>query len=96
MPEDPTPRIDELREKVARDPSSRVFLQLAEEYRKAGKFEEAVEVCQEGLKHHPNYTSARVTRHAPLPPPSALAPASWLTCWPTSRHSRTPKYPKSY
>ncbi|HET6277677.1 MAG TPA: tetratricopeptide repeat protein [Candidatus Polarisedimenticolia bacterium] len=45
---------------MARDPLSRAFLQLAEEYRKAGRFEEAVQVCNEGLARHPGYHTARI------------------------------------
>jgi len=56
-----SPRIEELQEKLTKDPKSRIFLQLAEEYRKSGMPEEAITVCQEGLKHHPGYVSAKVT-----------------------------------
>lgn len=52
--------IEALKERMARDPLSRAFLQLAEEYRKAGRFEEAVQVCQEGLARHPGYHTARI------------------------------------
>jgi tetratricopeptide (TPR) repeat protein len=55
------PRIEELRRRVQRDPSSIAFAQLAEEYRRAGRFQEAVETCCAGLEHHPGYLSARVT-----------------------------------
>ena len=56
-----SPRIEELQDKLAKDPKSRIFLQLAEEYRKSGMAEEAIAICQEGLKHHPGYVSAKVT-----------------------------------
>ena len=56
-----TPRIDELRRRVQKDPSSIAFAQLAEEYRRAGDYEEAVSVCRAGLAQHPAYLSARVT-----------------------------------
>lgn len=56
-----SPRIEELQEKLSKEPKSRIFLQLAEEYRKSGMPEEAITVCQEGLKHHPSYISAKVT-----------------------------------
>ena len=52
--------IEALKERMARDPLSRAFLQLAEEYRKAGRFEEAVQVCNEGLARHPGYHTARI------------------------------------
>ncbi|MFB0518943.1 MAG: tetratricopeptide repeat protein [Acidobacteriota bacterium] len=55
-----SPKIEQLQKKLDKDPDSKVFLLLAEEYRKSGMQEEAIAVCQEGLKKHPNYTSARV------------------------------------
>jgi len=55
------PRIEELRRRVDKDPASIAFAQLAEEYRRAGEFEEAVRVCESGLAQHPAYISARVT-----------------------------------
>jgi tetratricopeptide (TPR) repeat protein len=54
-------RIDELRRRVEQDPASIAFAQLAEEYRRAGDFEEAVRVSRAGLARHPSYLSARVT-----------------------------------
>lgn len=56
-----TPRIDELRGRLQKDPASIAFAQLAEEYRRAGRFREAINTCQAGLKRHPGYLSARVT-----------------------------------
>ena len=49
-----------LRERWERDRSSRVFLQLAEEYRRRGLHAEALEVLQVGLTHHPGYLAAQV------------------------------------
>lgn len=43
------------------DPASIVFAALAEEYRKAGRIDEAIETCRAGLERHPSYLSARVT-----------------------------------
>src|SRR6185312_7997069 len=54
-------RIDDLRRRVQKDPASIAFAQLAEECRRAGMHEEAVEVCRAGLDIHPAYLSARVT-----------------------------------
>jgi tetratricopeptide (TPR) repeat protein len=54
-------RIDDLRRRVQKDPASIAFAQLAEECRRAGRHEEAVEVCRAGLDIHPAYLSARVT-----------------------------------
>ncbi len=52
--------IEKLRERVERDPDSKLFLPLAEEYRKAGMYEEAIEVLEKGLQRQPGYTSAKV------------------------------------
>lgn len=54
-------RIDELRRRVQLDPASIAFAGLAEEYRRAGRFEEAIAACLAGLERHPAYLSARVT-----------------------------------
>ena len=56
-----TLRIDDLRRRVEKDPASIAFAQLAEEYRRAGQYAEAVEACRAGLAIHPAYLSARVT-----------------------------------
>ena len=56
-----TQRIDDLRRRVQKDPASIAFAQLAEECRRAGRYDEAVAVCQGGLTIHPGYLSARVT-----------------------------------
>ena len=55
------PRIDELRRRVQQDPASIAFAALADEYRRAGLFHDAVETCRAGLQRHPAYVSARVT-----------------------------------
>src|SRR5687767_5335229 len=55
------PRIEDLRRRVQKDPASIAFAQLAEEYRRAGQHQEAVDVCRGGLTIHPGYLSARVT-----------------------------------
>lgn len=54
-------RIDALRRRLQKDPGSIAFAQLAEEYRRAGRLEDAIEVCRAGLARHPGYLSARVT-----------------------------------
>jgi Tfp pilus assembly protein PilF len=56
-----TQRLEDLRRRVQKDPASLAFAQLAEEYRRAGQLHDAVRVCREGLAHHPDYVSARVT-----------------------------------
>jgi tetratricopeptide (TPR) repeat protein len=55
------PRIEELRRRVQMDPASIAFAALAEEYRRMGRHEEAIETCRAGLQRHPAYLSARVT-----------------------------------
>ncbi len=54
-------RLEELQRRVQRDPASISFAALAEEYRRLGLFQEAVDVCRSGLLRHPAYLSARVT-----------------------------------
>src|SRR6476661_3924511 len=55
------PRIEELRRRVQMDPASIAFAALAEEYRRQGRHEEAIQTCRGGLQRHPSYLSARVT-----------------------------------
>jgi hypothetical protein len=55
------PRVEELRRRVLADPASIAFAALAEEYRRIGHYEEAIETCRTGLLRHPAYLSARVT-----------------------------------
>ncbi len=50
----------DLRRRWEEDPGSRVFLQLADEYRRTGQHGAAVEVLEAGLARHPNHVSARV------------------------------------
>ncbi len=59
MPDNP--RIEELRRRVQQDPASIAFAQLAEEYRRAGSYEDSIEACRAGLAIHIGYLSARVT-----------------------------------
>ncbi len=54
-------RIEDLRRRVQKDPASIAFAQLAEECRRAGQIQEAIDVCRSGLAIHPGYLSARVT-----------------------------------
>jgi tetratricopeptide (TPR) repeat protein len=56
-----TSRIEELQRRVQKDPASIAFAQLAEELRRAGEPEAAVQACRAGLEYHPQYLSARVT-----------------------------------
>ena len=56
-----SPRIEELRRRVQSDPASIAFAALAEEYRRARRFDEAIDTCNAGLVRHPSYLSAHVT-----------------------------------
>ena len=53
--------IDKLKEKVKKDPNSKLFVPLAEEYRKTGMLDEAISVLMAGITSQPGYTSARVS-----------------------------------
>ena len=46
--------------RLASEPRSRVFAQLADAYRKAGRLDEAIRSCRSGLRDHPTYASARM------------------------------------
>ncbi len=46
--------------KYQEDPTSRVFAPLAEAYRKAGLFDEAIDIAREGLRVHPSFIGGRV------------------------------------
>ena len=52
--------IDRLATQLAKDPHSKAFLPLAEEYCKAGMWEEAVSVLEAGLKQYPGFITAMV------------------------------------
>jgi len=52
--------IQELREKVQKNPKSTVFVRLADELKKTGQLDEAIEVLKNGIEHQPGYMSARV------------------------------------
>jgi tetratricopeptide (TPR) repeat protein len=54
-------RIDDLRRRIASDPTSIAFAQLAEELRRAGRPGEAIEVSLAGLEIYPDHASARIT-----------------------------------
>jgi len=56
-----SPRIEDLRRRVQKDPASIAFAQLAEELRRAGSCDESIAACRAGLAIHPGYLSARVT-----------------------------------
>jgi tetratricopeptide (TPR) repeat protein len=53
-------RIHDLEQKLAAMPGSRAFVALAEEYRHAERYDEALATLTRGLEAHPNYLSARI------------------------------------
>jgi tetratricopeptide (TPR) repeat protein len=53
--------IERLKEKISKDPNSKLFVPLAEEYKKAEMLDEAIEVLVNGLEMQPGYLSARVS-----------------------------------
>src|SRR5262249_61613540 len=55
------PKIEELRQRLEKEPNLRLFGQLAEELRKAGEFAEAVAVCRDGFEHGASYPSLHLT-----------------------------------
>jgi len=57
------PTTDEIRQfeaRLAREPTSQAYAALAEAYRRAGRTEEAVALCREGLARHPGYVTTRL------------------------------------
>lgn len=54
-----TSEIAKLTERISKDPKSKLFVPLAEEYKKAGDVEMSIHVLQEGLKNNPSYVTAR-------------------------------------
>ena len=55
-------RLTQLRARWEADPASRIFLQLAEEYRHLGRVQDALAVLDKGLAEHPGYLSALVAK----------------------------------
>jgi len=52
--------IDRLALQLVKDPYSKVFVPLAEEYVKAGMWQEAAAVLEDGLKYYPGFITAMV------------------------------------
>jgi len=50
--------VEQLQAKLAGNPSSPAFAQLADAHRRKGRFAEAVRICQDGLLRYPSYVSA--------------------------------------
>jgi tetratricopeptide (TPR) repeat protein len=56
-----TVELDRLATQLAKDPHSKAFMPLAEEYGKAGMWQEAAAVLEDGLKLYPGFITAMVT-----------------------------------
>ena len=54
-----TSEIAKLEERISKDPKSKLFVPLAEEYKKVGDIERSIQVLTEGLKNNPSYVTAR-------------------------------------
>ncbi len=52
--------IEEYQVILMRNPSAKVFAPLAEAYRKMGLLQQALEICERGVKHNPEYPSGLV------------------------------------
>ncbi len=55
-------RLSQLKARWESDPTSRIFIQLAEEYRHQGRVRDALAVLDKGLREHPGYLSALVAK----------------------------------
>ena len=62
MPDHPdlSAEIAKYEAQFTREPHSRIFAQLADALRKAGRLEEAIQTCRSGLRDHPTYAAALV------------------------------------
>ncbi len=56
-----SPELVKLADKFRKDPASKLFFPLAEEYVKAGRIDEAIELLRTGIKAHPDLLGARVS-----------------------------------
>jgi tetratricopeptide (TPR) repeat protein len=54
--------LEELFERYRQSPESHVFAPLADAYRKLGRLDDALEICEAGIKRHPVYPSGFVVR----------------------------------
>jgi len=60
IPAESALEIDRLATQLAKDPHSKVFMPLAEEYGKVGMWQEAAGVLEDGLKLYPGFITAMV------------------------------------
>lgn len=54
-------RLDSLRRRILADPASVLFVGLSEEYRRLGMYQEAAQIAEAGLRHHPTYAAGRLS-----------------------------------
>jgi hypothetical protein len=57
----PKARADELRRKLEKDPSARMFAHVVEELRKEGLLADAIAVCRDGVQRYAAYPTLRLT-----------------------------------
>jgi tetratricopeptide (TPR) repeat protein len=58
MQENVTTEIKKLNDHLQQHPTSMLFARLADKYLHVQEIEKAIDLCQHGLRHHPNYSSA--------------------------------------
>jgi tetratricopeptide (TPR) repeat protein len=54
------PDLQKLEDKLRKDPKSKLFFPLAEEYAKIGRLDHAINLLRTGMKAHPDFLGARV------------------------------------
>jgi tetratricopeptide (TPR) repeat protein len=54
------PDLQKLEDKLRKDPKSKLFFPLAEEYAKLGRLDHAINLLRTGMKAHPDFLGARV------------------------------------
>ncbi len=54
------PYFQEYLRRFREDPTSRIFAPLAEAYRRMSRLDDAIDICLEGLSHHPDFHGGRV------------------------------------
>ncbi|MDP9349025.1 MAG: tetratricopeptide repeat protein, partial [Gemmatimonadota bacterium] len=60
MPKTASDEIAQLEQEHSRNPEGRLFVHLAEAYRRSGELDRARDILTRGLQHHADYTSAHV------------------------------------
>lgn len=58
MQENITAEIKKLNDHLQQHPTSMLFARLADKYLHVQEIDKAIDLCQHGLRHHPNYSSA--------------------------------------